>query len=142
MQRFRRALVLALLLTGTFIPGHAQVADSSARVEGRQLSVDVLSDHQKVADMSPYMRDLISNLRSKWLLELQTEHLQPKPQETLITVTLAADGKVLAMHLDSSTEDESAGEAAWDAVKNASYAPLPADLKAPDLKLRLHFTIK
>lgn len=104
------------------------------------LGVDVLSDTKGV-DLQPYMSHLISDLRQHWLplVPQGQRRTASNPGETSISLTLAADGHVAAMHLDDTTHIEALDHAAWTATKETSYLPLPTEKNLADLKLRIHF---
>ena len=65
-----------------------------------------------------------------------------REQEADIRFTLASDGKLLAMRLESPQHNGPLDQAAWAATKSAVYAPLPVQLKDGQLELRIHFLVK
>ncbi len=104
------------------------------------MSFDMLSDTGG-ADLNPYMENLMSNLRQRWLPMVNSTAKQPLlgPKETLISLTIAPDGNLVAMRLDSSTHSEALNKAAWTAAAGTPYAPTPPGMRDRDLKLRVHF---
>ena len=133
-----------ILLTASFVkPVSAQMAVPEVwpQASGLNVGVDLLSD-PKGADIGPYAKTLISDLKRHWI-QLMAERVSPssamKQQETSIVVTLGADGRILSMRLDDVARDGAFEKAAWEATKETSYAPLPAGMKEQSLKFRVHF---
>jgi TonB family protein len=142
MKKLPRFLSIAILTQCFIAPAFAQLAapEISPKPSGMTLSLDLLSDPDG-ANISPYVRNLISDLRKHWLplvTELASRPL-PKPQETLISLMIAPDGRVLAMKLEKPEPDTVLDKAAWNATKGTTYLPPPTGMKDPNLKLRVHF---
>jgi len=138
MKRQWRSLPAALLTSILMHAAHAQLVAPAA--PSTNLSAEVLSDTKGV-DLSPYMRSVLSDLKSRWLplvAEIGHQHFST-PDETAISFTIAPDGKVSSMHLDHPTKNEVFDKTAWSAARSAHYPPLPAGLKDSSLKLRVLF---
>jgi len=133
-----RSLAAALFTAMLVHAGNAQLVTPAP--PSTNLSVEVLSD-TKGADLSPYMRSVFSDLKTRWrLLAPNAERQSVSPSdETAISFTVASDGKVSAMHLDHATHKAAQDRAAWGAISSAHYPPLPPELKDSSLKLRVLF---
>ncbi len=106
------------------------------------LSLELLSDTNG-ANIDPYVKNLISDLRKHWLplaKEAVSERTK-RPEETLIGFTIAPGGQILAMQLENSTHDTPLDKAAWKATTETAYSPLPPELRDTNLKLRVHFVV-
>ena len=106
------------------------------------LNLELLTDI-KGANIDPYVKNLISDLKKQWLplaKEAASERTK-KPEETLIGFTIAPDGRILAMQLENSTHDTALDKAAWKATTGTTYSPLPPELRDINLKLRVHFVV-
>jgi hypothetical protein len=115
----------------------AQETPFVAEMNQTHLGIEFLSD-TKGADLSPYMKTVATELKSHWLPPVATPGQQAKPDKTVISLTIAPDGKISAMHLDHSTYPAQ-DRAAWTAITSTHCPPLPASLKDSSLKLRIIF---
>jgi hypothetical protein len=133
-----RSFSVALLTSMLMHTGHAQLITPAAPLT--DLSAELLSD-TKGADLSPYMRSVFSDLKTRWLLLAPNAERRPVPpsDETVISFTIASDGKVSAMHLDHATHNAAQDRAAWGAIASVHYPPLPSELKDSSLNLRVRF---
>jgi TonB family protein len=127
-------------------PGfHGTYGGEAVHHAGSLGNVDVLSDTTGVDpdDLQKYIRRLLIELRATWipLLPEETEPPLTKQGDTLISFTIAPDGRVLAMHLDDSTHDTAINHAAWNAIQDTPYQPPPKGLKDPNLSLRIRFMV-
>jgi len=119
--------------SGGRIPGHGGLGEG----------VQVLSDTSG-ADIDPYIKRLLIDLKAHWLPLIPEEANPPlsKKGETLIRFTIAPDGKLTAMNLDDSTHDVAMDHAAWGAVTSmGQFEPLPKGMKDPNLTLRILFMV-
>jgi TonB family protein len=144
MKKFLGFLSITLLIPCLIKPTSAQATAHALppQPSDMKLGVDLLSDTSGV-NITPYMKNLISDLKKHWL-PLVTEAVnQPllKQEETLINFTIAPDGHLLAMRLENSTHDVALDKAAWSATMGTSYLPLPTGMKDQNLKLRAHFVV-
>jgi hypothetical protein len=117
---------------------YAQEIPFVAESHATNLSVEILSD-TKGADLSPYLKTVVSEVRSHWLALVATPGQQAIPDETIISLTIAPNGQVSAMHLDHPTKNAAQDKAAWAAITSTHYPPLPMGLKDSSLKLRVIF---
>jgi TonB family protein len=87
------------------------------------------------------MKSVFSDLKTRWLLLAPNAEGQsvPPSDETVISFTIASNGKVSAMHIDHATRNATQDRAAWGAISSAHYPPLPPELKDSSLKLRVRF---
>ncbi len=94
-----RSLAAALFTAMLVHTGNAQLVTPVP--PSTNLSAELLSD-SKGADLSPYMRSILSDLKTRWrLLAPNAERQSVSPSdETAISFTIASDGKVSATHLD------------------------------------------
>jgi TonB family protein len=144
MTKLVRFLSHALFTSCFIAPAYSQVAapEISMHVSGLRVGVDLLSDTGGT-NMSPYMKNLISDLKKQWLplVKDAVDSQSAKPRETILSLTIAPDGQVLAMKLEKASTDTALDKAAWNAAKETSFLPLPSGLKDTDLKLRFHFVV-
>jgi TonB family protein len=144
MKRLLCFLSITLLASCLITPAHAQATAHELLPNSSDLnvSVDMLSDTAGI-NIDAYMRTLISDLKKNWMPLVTEEANQPlkSQQETLITLSIAPDGHIAALRMEDSTHDVALDKAAWNATKATTYSPLPAEMKAPNLKLRVHFTV-
>jgi TonB family protein len=138
MKKLVRFLSVAFLTAISVAPVYGQVASQPAL----KLGVDVLSDTNGT-NLDSYMKVLVSDIRKRWVSVVTQMADQPntKHEETVISLTIAPDGRVLAMRLESSAHDVAVDKAAWSAMSGATYGPSPAGLKDAELKLRVHFAV-
>ncbi len=137
MKKLVRFLSVTFLAAISVAPVHGQTMSQPAL----KLGVDLLSDTNGT-NLGPYMKVLISDIRKRWVSVATQEADQAitKHEEAVISLTIAPDGRVLAMLLEPS-HDVALDRAAWSAVTGTTYAPLPAGMKDADLKLRVHFAV-
>ena len=110
---------------------------------GVNTGVEVLSDTQGV-DFGPYLRRILGDIRRTWIPLIPEEARPPlnKQGETLIRFTILPDGRIGAMNLDGSSQDQSINRAAWGAITGVGqFPPLPASFHGPQLELRIDFLV-
>jgi len=115
-------------------------APSSGRT-GMGEGVQVLSDMQGV-DFGPYIRRILEDIKRNWYPLIPEEARPPlnKQGETLIRFTILPDGRIAAMNLDGSSQDQSIDKACWGAITGeGQFPPLPASFHGPNLELRIDF---
>jgi len=103
--------------------------------------VQVLSDMQGV-DFGPYIRRILEDIKRNWYPLIPEEARPPlnKQGETLIRFTILPDGRIAAMNLDGSSQDQSIDKACWGAITGeGQFPPLPASFHGPNLELRIDF---
>jgi outer membrane biosynthesis protein TonB len=103
--------------------------------------VQVLSDMQGV-DFGPYIRRLLEDIKRNWYPLIPEEARPPlnKQGETLIRFTILPDGRIAAMNLDGSSQDQAIDKACWGAITGeGQFPPLPASFHGPNLELRIDF---
>ncbi len=118
-------------------------ANSPVAHQGAATGVEVLSDTMGV-DFAPYLRRILSDIKRTWIPLIPEEARPPlnKQGETLIRFIILPDGRVGAMNLDGSTQDEAIDRAAWGAIKgNNPFPPLPNQFHGPQLELRIRFLV-
>ena len=143
MKILLRLLALTLLAPCLI---HAASAQATAHTQPAQspelkLGVDVLSDTGGV-NLAPYMRNLVSDLKKHWSSQAaQPNQPSPKQEETVITFTIAPNGQLSQMKLETPGHDSALDQAAWNATKTTTFSPSPTGMADPNLKLRIHFTV-
>jgi len=111
--------------------------------EGMNTGVDILSDTMGV-DFSPYLRRILREIYNTWLPLIPEEARPPlnKQGETLIRFSILPDGRIGAMHLDGSTQDQALDRAAWGSITGVGqFPPLPKEFHGPNLELRIHYLV-
>jgi TonB family protein len=143
MKKFLPFLFIVLLTPCLIKPAYAQATAPAVSPQSSdlKLSVEMLSDAGGANNIDPYMKSLISDLKKHWLPLANQAANQPhlRQQETIIGITIAPDGHLLAMHLDDSTHNTALDKAAWGAIKEMTFLPPPPGMQDPNLKLRVHF---
>jgi TonB family protein len=105
--------------------------------------VDILSDTMGV-DFNPYLRRILHDIYVTWLPLIPEEARPPlnKQGETLIRFTILPDGRIGAMRLDGSTQDQALDRAAWGSITGVGqFPPLPKEFHGPNLELRIHYLV-
>jgi TonB family protein len=102
-------------------------------------TVDLLSDTQGV-DFAPYIHGVVQQVYGEWV-KMRAQDAAVSRGATDIRFTIAPDGTIAAMHLETSTKSEGVNRAAWGAITGVGkFAALPAGFHGPNLELRIHFT--
>jgi TonB family protein len=117
--------------------------NAPAAHQGANTGVEVLSDTMGV-DFGPYLRRILGDIKRTWIPLIPEEARPPlnKQGETLIRFTIMPDGRIAAMHLDSSTQDTAIDRAAWGGITGVGqFPPLPPSFKGPNLELRIDFLV-
>jgi outer membrane biosynthesis protein TonB len=104
--------------------------------------VEVLSDTQGV-DFGPYIQRVIRETYRTWDPLIPEEVNPPisKSGQTEIVFTILPNGRVApgGMNLTGSSGDTALDRAAWGALTDADYPPLPREFHGPYLQLRFRF---
>jgi len=111
--------------------------------QGLNTGVDVLSDTMGV-DFNPYLRRILHDIYVTWLPLIPEEARPPlnKSGETLIRFSILPDGRIGAMRLDGSTQDQALDRAAWGSITGVgTFPPLPKEFHGPNLELRIHYLV-
>lgn len=111
--------------------------------QGLNTGVDILSDTMGV-DFNPYLRRILRQIYDTWLPLIPEEARPPlnKSGETLIRFSILPDGRIGAMHLDGSTQDQALDRAAWGSITGVGqFPPLPKEFHGPNLELRIHYLV-
>jgi len=123
---------------------HGSAGDSGGSSGGRSgmgTGAEILSDTQGV-DFGPYIRRILSDIKRNWIPLIPEEARPPlnKQGETLVRFTILPDGRIAAMNLDGSSQDQSIDKACWGAITGeGQFPPLPANFHGPNLELRIDF---
>lgn len=110
---------------------------------GVKTGVDVLSDTMGV-DFDPYLKKIIREIYNTWIPLIPEEARPPlnKQGVTQIRFTILPDGRIGAMHLDGSTQDQALDRAAWGSITGVGqFPPLPKEFHGPNLELRIHYLV-
>jgi TonB family protein len=121
-------------------PAQATAHTLPAQSPDLKLGVDVLSDTGG-ANLASYMRNLVSDLKKHWSSPAPPNPPSLKQQEAILTVTIAPNGQLAAMKLETTGHDSVLNQSAWNAAKTTSFSPPPAGMVDPNLKLRVHFMV-
>ncbi len=111
--------------------------------QGLNTGVDILSDTMGV-DFEPYLKKILRDIYHTWLPLIPEEARPPlnKQGETLIRFTILPDGRIGAMQLDGSTQDQAIDRAAWGSITGVGqFPPLPSQFHGPNLELRIHYLV-
>jgi TonB family protein len=111
--------------------------------QGLNTGVDILSDTMGV-DFNPYLKRILRQIYNTWLPLIPEEARPPlnKAGETLIRFSILPDGRIGAMHLDGSTQDQALDRAAWGSITGVGqFPPLPKEFRGPNLELRIHYLV-
>jgi TonB family protein len=141
MKSLLRLLAVTLLAPCLLQPASAQATPHATQSPDLKLGVDLLSDTGG-GNITPYMKSLVADLKKHWSSQVaQTNHSSSRQQESVITLTIAPNGQISQMKLENPADDSALDQAAWNATKTTSFAPPPAGMTDPNLKLRVHFMV-
>jgi len=125
-------------------PGRAiqNAAQSAARdlahTRSKDGALEILSSTQGV-DLTAYLQKLSTTIRNTWSLSVSPA-ARVRTGAVTIEFVVFPDGKLGAMKLVSSSEDDLLDRIAWNAIKGAAPFPaLPKAYSQPNLKLRYRF---
>ena len=127
----------------TGVPSSGQTKDGTTQPDSLSppLGVEILSDTGGV-DFAPYFRQAMPMIKASWIRFLPEEARPPAnlQGETVIRLTINADGKISAMHLDESSHQTKLDRAAWASITSIGKFPsLPKEFSGPNLELRILF---
>lgn len=139
MRRLAQFLSFALLVSPVAVTAQILSGETPQVATLPEMSFVVLSDTKGV-QLNSYFGSLGPELRQSFRSNLSAADGKASAHQQ-IDVLLAIDsqGNVSALSLAPGTQDSSVARAAWVAVKDAKYAPLPNGLGSSDLQLRVHF---
>ena len=138
MKLVGRSVLVMFVGQCLLLPVFAQKAAPAVASDGPTVGVEILSDTQG-ANLNPYMKAMISDLKSRWLSEIRTGRSANQAGESIVSLTIDSDGHLSALHLDQSAQVD-LDRAAWTTAKLERYSPLPPALKSSDLKLLITFS--
>jgi TonB family protein len=122
-------------------PAGAKGAQTQSGVHLLPENVEMLSDTQGV-DFEPYMKLMLRRMDGQWT-PLLPAVARLHPGETVIRFTIQPDGRIAAMHLEKSSQDEALNRAAWGSIAGVGPFPaLPREFHGPHLELRVHYVVK
>ena len=132
--------VLPIALLASFLVPSIDGQKTAHAASPSRVEVELLSD-TKGADLSTYLRTVASELKRKWSPSVANHERNSgsEPQQAVISLTIASDGHLSAMHLDQETQNTDFDKAALNAIQSTHYSTLPSALKDSDLKLRISF---
>jgi TonB family protein len=127
----------------TKVPSSGQTKEGTTQSDSLSLplGVEILSDTEGV-DFGPYMRQAIPMIKASLIRLLPEEARTPANLQgaTVIRITISADGKISAMHLDESSNQTKLDRAAWGSITSIGKFPsLPKEFRGPNLELRILF---
>ena len=127
-------LVAPVAATSQVSPGQAPQVPTAPG-----MTFVVLSDTKGI-QLNSYFESLGPELRQSFLSNLSAADVKSSDhQQVDLLLTIGSQGSLSALRLAPGTPDSPVARAAWAAVKDAKYAPLPNSLGSPDLQLRVHF---
>jgi TonB family protein len=102
--------------------------------------VEVLSDTAGV-DFGPYLQSSLKTVKQSWYNLSPPIARAPRMMRGNVTIAFASlkTGKVAGMKLVENSGDVSLDRAAWGAIYDSKFSPLPADYSGQYLALRFHF---
>jgi hypothetical protein len=138
-------LFLVLLVFASLPAARSQVVDPLARLQPSEfvLSMEAVNAIAKV-NTHPYITKMATDLKYEWLplaAHAKVEHPLVTPVESIVAVTIASDGSLSEMKLESTAYDDLYDQAAWNALKGTKLSRPPAGLPEGVLKLRVHFVV-
>lgn len=147
------ACTLASLLSGLQVEAQAktteipQSASPAGKTEAVKSSistggVEILSDTMGV-DFKPYLQRLHRRTEKSWQPLLPEEVNPPKQASgaVMIRFKILPNGRVMkgSMVLEGRSGHTALDRAAWGAIVNSDYLPLPEEFKGPFIEVRLVF---
>lgn len=144
------AYTVRMKVSGRFLPiilaasslaaAHGQELTPVAISQSTRVRVSILSDTNGVS-LTPYMRKLVTDLKSLWLEGLKEKDLAipADRRASVVDLTIGTDGRLLALHRDT-TANTAYDEVALASAKSKHYAALPSGMKDAELKLRVEFS--
>ena len=107
---------------------------------GRSGDVEIITDTKGV-NLAPYLGKAIEEIRINWyqLIPESARAPQLKKGETTIEFTISGYGTVKGMKLFEAAGDNGMDSAAWKAISNTKFDPLPDALKDTGVGLRIKF---
>lgn len=150
-MRIRFSIALILLLLGTIhsgaqtsAPTTKSTSDESAanqeQPKDHNGGVEILSDTQGV-DFGPYLKRWYWMTNKTWDKLMPEEVNKPTLRKGAVQIRfkILPNGKVTNMKLEGRSGTDSLDRAAWGAITDSSYPPLPNDFHGPNLELRVIF---
>ena len=110
---------------------------------GHPGGVEILSDTGGV-DVQPYVKLILGVIYRHWtpLIPADAKPPESKAGESAVRFTILPNGRIGAMHLDSSTDDDQINRSCWGAITSTGpFPPLPAGMESKPLELRIHFYV-
>jgi TonB family protein len=153
MSKLLTVCVLASLLVGLQAEAQAttteppQLISPAGKTEAVKSSisaggVEILSDTMGV-DFKPYMQRLHRKTEKSWQPLIPEEVNPPRMAsgEVMIRFKILPNGRVMngSMVLEGRSGHAALDRAAWGAIVNTNYPPLPEEFKGPFLEVRLVF---
>lgn len=102
--------------------------------------IDVLTDTMGV-DFGPYLQRVLKTVKQNWYNLSPPSARAPRMMRGVVSIEFAIlkTGKIAGMKLVESTVDAPLGNAAWHAITDTRFPPLPAEFSGQYLGLRFHF---
>jgi hypothetical protein len=105
-----------------------------------KIGTEVLSDTGGV-QLGAYFAKVLPAVKARCAALLGAPGVVPSSdgQEVNLLLTITSSGQLAELRLEGGGAGSSLAKSAWEAARDASYAPLPTGLAGSQLKLRLHF---
>lgn len=105
-----------------------------------QILTKLSAEQSRILSDAHVTRKMMVAMSRKWFVPEEARSPTFKKSSVAIEFTLYPDGSVHNMRLAEVSGDVALDRAAWEAVTEAAkYAPLPAGLNVPELRLRSYF---
>ena len=139
-MRLSRRFLSIIFAASSLATAHGQELAPVPITQGTRVGVTILSGTNRVS-LTPYMRRLVTDLKGRWLEVLRDKDLAipANRQASVVDLTIGTDGRLLALHRDS-TANTAYDEVAWTSAKSYHYAALPSGIKDGELKLHVEFS--
>jgi len=111
-----------------------------ARHPGAGGGAEILSDTQGV-DFGPYMQRVIRETYRAWdpLIPEEVNPPLSKAGQVEYVFSILPNGKVVGVTMTGRSGDTALDRAAWGAITDSDYPPLPKEFHGPYLQLRFRF---
>ena len=137
-MRLARILLNGLLMAG--MPAIAQAPAAPSTQEPLTGGVQILSDTQGV-DFAPFLKEWRRTTDETWKKLMPDEVNAPTLQKgtVMIRFKVLPNGQVVNMILEGRSGHTALDRAAWHALADSKYPPLPDPFHGPFLELRAVF---
>jgi hypothetical protein len=144
MRRLLQSLAFVSLSSSIAVSVCAQTPASQKAQQSvdQQVNVEILSDTRGV-QLDSYLGSLVAGLKQGFVSKESAAGTKSPAlhSEVDLLITIAADGQIAALKLETGTQDSQMAKAAWVATRDSAYAPLPVAFAGSPLQLRIRFVV-